>query len=598
MSDTALDIGTDNAKATPVTRPTSIVVSVLKRPLGLISVLWLTIVVFVAAFAPVIAPHDPYRQDLLAIKRLPSAEHLLGTDAFGRDILSRLMIGSTSTVIGIIEALCVAAVLGVTLGVVAGYFGRWADRAIGMFIEIVMTLPNIIVLMVILTVFKRDMSAAMITVGVLGSAGTARIVRSATLGVRNELYIDAARICGLSDLKIIWRHVLPRITGPITVQLSVFAAITILIQTGISFLGLGIQPPFPSWGGMIHEASVAMNDFPWLLVPSGLIVAMTILAFGLLGDSIRDSFAARWTMTAPQRKPVAAPQSESMAPAPFAETAALSVRDLKIVTYKGGTEKVLVDKISFDVAGGETMGIVGESGSGKTLTSLALIGLLPAGVQVVSGAMRYRGVEYDLRDVKSLAALRGPDVGMIFQEPMAALDPCFTVGHYLTEVIRLYNNVTRAEARQKAIEALREVQIPDPEAVLKKYPHQISGGMAQRIGIARALIPEPLILLADEPTTALDVTVQAEILDLLREAQSRRHMAKLFVTHDWGVVADICDQAMVMYHGKLMETAPVAALFSNPTDAYTRALLAANPHGAEVGKRLPTIKDILSEAGQ
>lgn len=598
MSNTAIDSGAHPVVPTKTSRPTSIPFAVLRRPLGLISVAWLTIVVFVAAFAPVIAPHDPYRQDLLAIKQLPSAEHLLGTDAFGRDILSRLMIGSTQTVIGIVEALCVAAILGVTLGVVAGYFGRWADRVIGMFIEIVMTLPSIIVLMVILTVFKRDMSAAMITVGVLGSAGTARIVRSATLGVRNELYIDAARIAGLGDLKIIWRHVLPRITGPITVQLSVFAAITILIQTGISFLGLGIQPPFPSWGGMIHEASVAMNDFPWLLVPSGLIVAMTILAFGLLGDAIRDSFAARWTMTTPARKPIAAPKQLAEVPAPFDETAALSVRNLKIVTHKGGAKKVLVDTISLDVAGGETMGIVGESGSGKTLTSLALIGLLPAGVEVVSGTMRYRGTTYDLRNAKSLAPLRGSDIGMIFQEPMAALDPCFTVGHHLIEVIRLYGSVSRSDARKKAIAALREVQIQDPEAVLKKYPHEISGGMAQRVGIARALIPEPLILLADEPTTALDVTVQAEILDLLRAAQDRRQMAVLFVTHDWGVVADICDSAMVMYHGKLMETAPVEELFSNPKNSYTRALLAANPHGADVGKRLPTIKDILSEGAE
>lgn len=576
----------------------NLLLSILLRPLGLFSVLWLSIVVVVAVFAHQIAPYDPMQQNLLAIKQYPSAAHLLGTDAFGRDILSRLIVGSSGTILGVLQALSVAALLGISLGVVAGYFGRWVDRAIGVYVEIIMALPNIIILLVILTIFQRNMSIAMIAVGVIGSANTARIIRSATLGVRNELYIEAARITGLSDLAIIRRHIIPRILGPITVQLSIFAAISILIQTGISFLGLGVQPPFPSWGGMILEASVAINDFPWLLVPSGLTVAITILAFGLLGDSVRDSLAARWTHTSTPQKQRAGLRAGTTSQQAFDDSAALSVRGLTIVTRKDGVEKALVEDLNFDLAAGEILGIAGESGSGKTLSSLAVLGLLPAGVEVVSGQMRFSGKTYDLSNTRALRPLRGQQIAMIFQEPMAALDPCFTIGHHLVEVIRRHTPMSRAEARAKAIQALAEVQIADVETVMKKYPHQISGGMAQRVGIARALIPAPQVLLADEPTTALDVTVQAEILDLLRESQKKRKMSVVFVTHDWGVVADICDRAMVMYHGKALETASVEDIFARPSHAYTRALLAADPHAAPIGERLPTIQDMLKEGSR
>ncbi|WP_346898977.1 dipeptide/oligopeptide/nickel ABC transporter permease/ATP-binding protein [uncultured Roseibium sp.] len=595
MTEGIMDIKREPDRATKPRRRTLLIVEVLKRPLGLISVLWLAMVILVAIFANQVAPYDPLRQDLLAIKQYPSTAHLLGTDAFGRDVLSRIIAGTSSTVAGICLALSIAAVLGVIMGVAAGYFGRWIDRAIGLFIEIVMALPNIIVLLVILTIFQRDMFAAMITVGVFGSANTARIVRGVTLGVRNELYIEAARIAGLSDFAVIWRHVIPRILGPITVQLSVFAAITILIQTGISFLGLGIQPPNPSWGGMILDASVSINDFPWLLVPSGLTVATTILAFGLLGDSVRDSLAARWTAVSRPPKNMAGRVTHLPSAEKVDGNVALSVRGLSIMTWKGGEAKVLVDNLCFDLLAGETLGIAGESGSGKTLSSLAILGLLPAGVQVMSGAVQFGGKTYDLTRPETLASLRGCDIAMIFQEPMAALDPCYTVGHHLVEVIRRHETIGRAAAHAKAVEALREVQISDAENVMKKYPHQISGGMAQRVGIARALLPAPSVLLADEPTTALDVTVQAETLDLMRLAQERRQMAMLFVTHDWGVVADICDRAMVMYQGKQLETANVDTIFSHPQHPYTRALLAADPHRARIGERLPTIQDVLKE---
>jgi peptide/nickel transport system permease protein len=463
-----------------------------------------------------------------------------------------------------------------------------------------MSMPFIVTALAVLMVFGRSMTSAMVTFGILASAGTIRMVRSVTLSVREELYIEAARISGLSDTSIILRHVLPRIFGPVIVSMSLFAAAAVTTQTGISFLGLGVVPPAPTWGGMIYDAATSINDFPWMLVPSGLTVAFTILAFGLLGDSLTDTAAETWSRSRTQKAVVV--QSLDTNAAPIANDVVLSVRNVTIQTIATPTTpaNVLVNDVSFALKAGETLGIVGESGSGKTLTSLSLLGLLPPGVQVTRGeaSIRVNGQvqRLSLSDVTALAKLRGKTIGMIFQEPMAALDPCFTVGHHLTEVIRAHSKVTAKEAKEQAIALLTQVHIGDPEDVFKRYPHQISGGMAQRVGIARALALKPTILLADEPTTALDVTVQAEILELIRELSKQYRMAVVLVTHDWGVVADICNRALVLYQGRTMEQASVLDLFERPEHAYTQALLKANPHNVKAGERLPTISDVMKDA--
>lgn len=566
-------------------QPVGFVRRLLARPLAVLALIWLLLLLISAVAAPWVAPLDPLDQDLLAIKQLPSAEHWLGTDALGRDVFSRTVYGIGITMAGVMEAVVVAVFLGMVLGVSAGYFGgRW-DRWVQQYVGLMQSLPNILILLAVLAVFGQAMLPAMITLGIMGSAGVSRVLRSVTLAVREELYIAAARISGLSDAHIIVRHVLPRIAGPVIVQLSMFAAIAVIVQTGISFLGLGVAPPTPTWGGTIYEASASLNDFPWLLVPSGGVVALTVLAFGLLGDSLRDASTESWSRPAVRQKVVV---RQAVKPADIPQSSLLSMRD---VTIAAG-DRVLVQGVSFDLKQGETLGIVGESGSGKTLTSLSLMGLLPPGVNATAGTAVIAGEVIDLSDEKRLAQLRGATVGMIFQEPMAALDPCFTIGHQLAEVIRL-QPLTEAQVQAKVLQLLEQVRIPNARDVAARYPHQISGGMAQRVGIARALASEPQILLADEPTTALDVTVQAEILALLRSLGQSRQMAVVLVTHDWGVVADICDRAMVLRHGKVLESASVVDLFHKPQHPYTRALLAANPHSAKPGDVLPTVDDQL-----
>jgi len=554
----------------------------LARPLTLLSLAWLAAVLIAALFAADLSPYDPLDQDLLSVKQLPSPDHWLGTDALGRDVLSRIVWGAPATLAGVVEAVVVVALLGVGLGLTAGYFrGAW-DALVRQFVDIAQSLPTIVILLAVLAVFGQSMMPAMIALGVLGAAGVARVLRSATLAVREELYISAARICGLGDRYILVNHVLPRLVGPVVVQLALFAATAVLVQTGVAFLGLGVQPPAPTWGGMIFDASADLNDFPWLLAPTCGVVALTILAFGLIGDGVRDASTEAWS------RPLHARRSAFVAtPAPreVPQQALLSARGVTIVAG----DRVLVDNVSFDLDPGETLGVVGESGSGKTLTMLALIGLLPPGVAARSGVVVVEGRTIPLNDMAALKALRGATIGAIFQDPMAALDPCFTIGRQLDEVLKLSGRLSRSQRQRRIVAALERVRIRDPEDVARRYPHQISGGMAQRVGIARALIREPRILFADEPTTALDVTVQAEILDLLRAMSAERRMAVVMVTHDWGVVADICDRAMVMRHGRMLETADVFEIFANPKHPYTRALLAANPHAAEPGRPLPTV---------
>ena len=440
-------------------RPSRFLGRLLRKPLAIAALGWLALIAIASAFAGRLAPYDPLDQDLLAVKQSPSADHWLGTDALGRDVLSRLLFGGSSTLVGIAEAVVVASALGVGLGVAAGYFGGWLDRAIIQLVDLVLSLPTIVILLSVLAVFHHDMVAAMVAVGLLGSAGMIRVIRSATLAMRGALYVEAARICGLGDGAIILRHVIPRILGPVLVQISLFAAVTVLIQTGISFLGLGVPPPDPSWGGMIADASESLNDFPWLLIPSGAVAALTILAFGLLGDSARDAAAEGWS------PPVATRRSRRVVPAPvdsaadpgFDPAALLSIRGLTIALRVAGREaRPLVDDLSLDLAPGETLGIVGESGSGKTMTILSLLGLLPPGIEAVSGAMAIEGRQIDLRDGARVAQLRGGVVSMIFQEPMSALDPCFTVGQHLAEVdssIREDQPIRRPRPRDRAARA-------------------------------------------------------------------------------------------------------------------------------------------------
>lgn len=587
----------------------------LHRKLAVACLAFLALVVGIAIVAPIVMPDVATENagDLLAVRQGPSSDHLLGTDTLGRDVLNRLLVGTRVTLIGVVEALIVVLALGVPLGLAAGYFGGWLDRAVTWVADLMFSMPGIIIILVVLSVFPQSLTAAMVTLGVLISPALMRVVRSATLPVKEELYISAARVSGLSHPYIISRHVLPRVAGPIIVQASLIAAAALLAQTGLAFLNLVVAAPAPSWGGMVADGVGAIVLQPWLIWPPGIAIAITILALGLLGDSVRDATTESWaapvkrrkrrpirTATA-ERKPPRhpAPQPAPTEPVVVPVDALLSIEALSVAfTSPAGQSVRVVQDVSFDIRAGETVGVVGESGCGKTATAMAILNLLPGTGHIESGRVMFDGHDLAPLSERELRRIRGKQIGLVSQEPMISLNPAFRVGWQLSEAVRRHHRLSRRAARARVLELLRRVQLPDPESVARRYPHELSGGMAQRVAIARALAGDPKLLIADEPTTALDVTVQAEILELLRSLQSDQQMAILLVTHDWGVVADLCDRAVVMYAGQVVERANLAPILRQPLHPYTEALLGSNPHHLVGVERLPTIPGSVPKPGE
>jgi peptide/nickel transport system ATP-binding protein len=272
----------------------------------------------------------------------------------------------------------------------------------------------------------------------------------------------------------------------------------------------------------------------------------------------------------------------------------VDIRDLRVLFHgDDGRTTHAVDRVDLSVANGATLGLVGESGCGKSVTSLAIMGLLPKRSAEVSGAIRFDGFDLLAADDETLRDLRGNRVAMIFQEPMTSLNPSFTIGDQIIETILRHRGGARRTARERAIALLRRVHIPSPEKRIDEYPHKLSGGMRQRVMIAMALACDPRLLIADEPTTALDVTLQAQILELMRELKAASNAAIILITHDLGVVAEVCDEVAVMYAGEIVERAPVGELFASPQHPYTVGLLGSIPRLDHRTEHLATIEGMV-----
>ena len=572
--------------------------TVLRRPAAAVSLAWILFLTLAMLLAPVLASASATAQDLRHPLAGPSGAHLLGTDSLGRDILSRLLYGGRINLTGVLIGVAVAMVLGATTGLLAGFVRRWPDALLSAIADILMSVPGVVVLLSVLAVFPQSMYASMTTFGVLASAAVFRVVRSATLDVSSELYVTAARTAGLRSDQILRRHVARRIGGLLIVQSSIVAALALVTQVGLGFLGVDIRPPQPSWGSSIQQASADLPLAVWPLIPSVIIVGLTILAFGLLGDTAQDVVSGvRSTARRAQRKHRQAnTQAARLAPVETERETALSVRDLSVGIEAGQQTTWLVQGVSFDLFPGETVALVGESGSGKSVTARALLGLVPDAA-VLAGQVRFHGKDLLAISEKQRNAFRGKEIAFIGQEPMVSLDPNFRIGNLLAEGVRRHRGVSRRAAREISIELLRTVRIPNPEQVARRYVHEVSGGMAQRAAIALALAGQPKVLIADEPTTALDVTVQMEILGLLATLQHEQRLSILIITHDWGVVADVGDRAVVMYAGEVVEQARVTDLFGAARHPYTRQLREADPHSQEPGDRLRTIPGTVPAPG-
>jgi len=564
-------------------------------PGGVAGVLWLAVLVAASLTAPWWLPFKTEDQDFTAVLSGPTAAHWLGADELGRDILSRIFASAAGT----LGTSFITVVVGIGLGTILAMTAAASLRAEGVIsrsTEILMSLPSTVIILAVIGAVGTNIPFIMAVLGVFMSAGVYRVMLGQAKSLQSQLYVDAAKVDGVSTLGISLRHVLPGLTNTIVVQSALIFAVGMLIQAGLAFIGFGPPIPQPSWGGMIQGASQHVYDAPWLMVPTGAVLALTVLAANAIGNALgkAPNAAASHLPSAAARRQrakavaaIAATVSDTSAQAPA--SGQLSVRNLT-VGVDGSVH--LVTDVSFDVEQGTVLGLVGESGCGKTMTALSLLGLLPSGVSVTGGQILWNGKNLAASTDKDMESVRGSDIALISQEPMRALDPMFTVGYQLTATIRRLRKVGKAEARAEALGLLEKVGIVDAQRILKTYPHQISGGMAQRVAIALALSGRPRLLVADEPTTALDVTVQAEILSLLRSLVKDTGMSVVMVTHDLGVVADICDQVAVMYAGQVVENGRTAEILDNPRHPYTLALLAADPHAntaADMPERLATI---------
>lgn len=569
----------------------------LRRPGGLFGAGWLVFMVVASLTARWWRPYDVADQDLFSRLQGPSGEHWLGTDAVGRDLFSRIFTAGALPLLAATLMVMVALSIGLPLALIAAERGGRVEQVISRWAEMIMSLPGTVVLLAAIGAFGSRTYLVMVVLGVLVSAPTYRIFVGVAQSTRQRLYVDAARVNGLSSLRVNISHVLPAMFRTIAVQAAQFFGIGLLVIAGLAFLGFGPTEPTPSWGFMIAEASKNIFVAPWLLVPAGAALAITVTAANLLADSLADTHDQA-TAIVKKPKKRAAPDVGPDAHVEHHPDAVLSVQGLSVAVIDG---PMLVSDVSFSVREGQVLGLVGESGCGKTLTARSLLGLLPHGVDVAAGSIHWDGQELIGLSERELRTIRGAQIALVSQEPMVALDPLFSVEYQLTQPIRRLRGVSKSEAKKVAADLLEKVGIVDVDRVLKTYPHQLSGGMAQRIAIALALTGEPKLLVADEPTTALDVTVQAEILSLLRELVQTAGLAVVIVSHDLGVVADICDEVTVMYAGQVIESGPAQRVLSDPDHPYTMALLAANPHvpaEQRVPDRLASISGTVPLPGQ
>lgn len=585
MSDTQ-QIASGHSK--PIVRK-SLVRRLAKNPLAVISSIYILCLIVAAIIAPFVAPFEPNTTDLSAVLMPADSTHLLGTDSAGRDILSRLLFGSQTTLIAASIVIITSIAFGVPTGLIAGYYGGKFDGIASWISNMLQSLPAIIILLAVASAFGTSIVIAMFVFGILIAPGFFRLTRTAVMGVRNELYVDAARVSGLSDFRIIVRHILKVVRAPLIIQSAIISGIAISVQSGLEFLGLG-DVNMVSWGVMLGEGFLNIWMSPNLMLWPALVISLTIAAFALLGNALRDALEDTQKISVSARKAKKAKISAATTVNPKivdSEKHLLSVSGLSVGYAQGdGSLNLVVDSVSLHVDKGEVLGIVGESGSGKTQTAFSILGLLPDNAQIPQGHIVFDGIEMVSASgatisQKRMGELRGKRIAYIPQEPMSNLDPNFRVGYQLVRPLTKLLGISKREAKAKVLNLLDMVGIVNPERVFKAYPHEVSGGMAQRILIAGAISCEPDLLIADEPTTALDVTVQAEVLDLLRDLQTRLGMGMVLVTHNFGVVADLADRVVVMQYGKIVETGDVRTILRSPQHPYTQTLLSSMLEGKE-----------------
>jgi oligopeptide/dipeptide ABC transporter ATP-binding protein len=599
-----------------------------------------------AVLGPVLVGDLATRQNLRDPGRAPfSLDHgwayVLGSDSLGRPVAARLIAAAGTTMSVAVPAVLCSLAVGSVWGMWAGYHGGWRENVSLRIADVILSFPSLLLAVVVLYVFSPSAAAIVLVLAVARIPVYLRTARAESAELRSRLFMDAARTFGTGSWATIRRHVAPSVLPTLLTVAALDFCFVMLTESSLSFLGIGIQPPDVSWGLMVAQGRQELQSAWWIAVFPGLAIVVTTVSATVLAAWARLSTdpGQRWRQGLRRaRRPRTAAGDTRAGRLPAAGAPAGAQADPAPADEGGGTASVPVDQphatspasttlirpiersataptpsdtftvdglsvdvrtpagpvpvvrgVSFAVHSGETLALLGESGCGKSMTAHAVAGLLDPAAEVVGGQARLDGEDLLALGAHARRRLAGPGLSIVFQDALSALNPVLTVGAQLAEPFRIHDRVSRRAARARAVELMERVGIPDARARAGAYPHQFSGGMRQRLLIAMAVALRPKVLLADEPTTALDVTVQAQIMDLLAELRSEQRMALVLITHDLGLVAEHADRVAVMYAGTVVETGPVAEVFGRPHHPYTRGLLESVPAEQHKGSRLSSI---------
>jgi ABC-type dipeptide/oligopeptide/nickel transport system ATPase component/ABC-type dipeptide/oligopeptide/nickel transport system permease subunit len=505
-----------------------------------------------------------------------TAEHWLGTDELGRDNLARVAQATGLSLMLAVAASSIGFVGGMLLGSAVWFGHRIVGSVSGAAIGIAIAFPGLLLVIFTAMVLGRGVGAAIIAVGVGMIPFCARIVHNLVLTVREREYVLAALVQGQSRLKIFLRHILPNIAEPLIVNMAHATAATLVAFAGLSFLGLGVQSPDYDWGLLLSMGTESIYVSPLPALVPGVMIAVTGLALNLMGEAFARSFESgppRGQLQVPSVRAVEVQSSITGSDDDLVRVDRLNIWALSA----SETPVHLVKDVSFTIKKGRIVGLVGESGSGKTITAQAIAALTDETLVVTAQDLSVDGVQVDGSvDVKK-ADWFATNVGYIFQDSSSAFNPAMRLNSQIPEVLRVHEGIGRQQARSAAVRSLDAVGVPDAQRRLDQYPHEFSGGMRQRAMIAMSTITGPKLVIADEPTTALDVQLKVRVLALLRDLRDRDGSSVLLISHDISSLLGVADDLIVMYQGRVVENGPAERIARSPQHPYTAALLGAVP---------------------
>lgn len=522
-----------------------------------------------------------YRQSLARAYAAPFTKGtLLGADQLGRPLEWRLLAGLGISLAAATAVTLIASIIGLTMGLLGGFFGRWTDRIVTVVVDVTWAYPTLLLAVVIAGIQGPGISTVIWALGLTLWAAMARVVRAQVLSMRELEYVQAARALGYGRFYIATRHLVPNLVPTCILMATLFVALTIVAEAGLSFIGLGAQSPSPSLGKTLAEGFTFAANSQWPLLFGSATIILLVTSLNALGDRLRDVLDPKGSV--PRLTISGVPRHANMASTPAPEPAGvdtLTIENIRVAIDEGGSHDVdVITGVTLRLGEADTVGAVGESGSGKSVAARSMTGLLPAGLKLAGGRISWNGQDIAQLSGDDMRDQRGRVVGTVFQDARASLDPLYTIGQSISEVLRAHAPGSAAALKPRVLEMLDRVGLRDPSVYYDRYPHELSGGQLQRAGLASALILQPQVLLADEPTTGLDATTQRHIVALVKDLQREMKMAVVWISHDLDLVAQVAERIVVMYAGQVVETGSTLEVLSNPRHPYTLGLLGSRPN--------------------